>query len=104
MVHWDRFFFNLRILREILLLEPSQSTRINVYHKVEHIPLKGTSVFLKPQERSAHLDIKTFDRHIKKLCQRGYVNILKTKPIRYELTSKAAEIVLRETFDNALRF
>jgi len=91
-----RFFFNLKLMEKIG--RSSQPTRVNVFREVEHYPLKQYTRLQKPRDfdcsRSAHLDIKTFDRHIKKLNEKGYVEILEGKPKTYRLTKKAIRVLI----------
>jgi len=79
------------------ILLSSQPTRMNVFSDMEHYPLKRYTRLQKPRDldcsKSAHLDIKTFDRHIKKLNEKGYVQILEGKPKTYKLTEKAIQIL-----------
>jgi len=159
MVITGRFFFNLQILIEILQLKSkNKATRMDVYHKMEHTPLRHYRKIPRKQPdperlrrlqeiyelqerdparaadelhklslederkyreqreaverewrnaRSAHLDIKTFDRHIRKLSELGYLEILPSKPKTYTLTMKGLQTLLyycEHRYDQALCF
>lgn len=106
-----RFWFNVEILRRIFILPhlPKEPTRQEIYGLVIHcsdkrypalktFPLRRITSWSKRRPgrfKSRHLDIKTLDRHLRKLHQRGYIFIAEKRPKTYRLTDQGQDLLFR---------